>query len=99
MLLDENFDNSMDSNQVKSEPFEQNIDESKNNNNNENPLNSFVLDISQTGKNNSENFLDPPIMFNLSESAINYNNNEEEDIGIKQYSSDFINDCLETLRK
>lgn len=45
MFLDENFDNSMDSNQVKSEPFEQNIDENNNNNNNENPLNSFVLDI------------------------------------------------------
>ena len=96
ILFGENFDNSMDNNQVKSEHFEQNINENNNNNNNENPLNTFVLDISQTGKNNDENFLDPPIMFNLSESVINYNNNEEEeDIGIKRYSSDLINDCLD----
>ena len=95
LFLGENFDNLMDDKQVKAEPFEQNINENNNNNHNENPLNSFVLDISQTGKNYDENFLVPPIMFNLSESVINYNNEEEEDNDIKKYSSDLINDCLD----
>ena len=94
-VLREISDDSMDNNQVKLEPFEQNIGQNNNNNGGENPLNSFVLDVSQIGKNNDENILDQPLMLNLSESVINNNNNEEEDNGIKKNSFDLINDFLE----
>ena len=81
-------------NQAKLEPFEQNISEDNNNDGDENILDSFMLDAPQIGKNNDENFLDLSLMLNLSESVINYNNEEEDNV-IKKYSSDFFNDFLE----
>ena len=79
-FLDEIFDDSIDNNQAKLEPFEQNIGEDDNYYGGENPLNSFVLDVPQIGKNNDENFLALPPMLNLSESVINYNNEEEDNV-------------------
>lgn len=86
MFLGEISDDSIDNNQFRLEPFEQNMSENNNYNDGENPMNSFMRDAPQFGKNNDENPLSP----------INYNKEEEDNV-IKKYPSDFFDDFMEDI--